>query len=303
MNKQMCNILSHILCYSIVVIHQNFPMKWYFIVFFVVMFLLIVTSYFVFRDKESDSFTTDSSSSHIQASIQFLTKKEFTQILLENKDQYYDTFNQNDLKVRNIKAIQDYTPIINKSTCEGTLKLKSRIQSAITKIEQKMRQMESNSILHGIVIKKWLKLPWKFGFTCDSQYEFGFPHTRNDIIVLNVSDIFSRSDSKLCQLLIHEKTHVYQKRYKADMEKYFQSKGIRIVNRKSKQNKYIPANPDTNSHMYDDFNTNFKYYAKYTKNPTSHHDIQFAKNNPKFEHPLEQNAYDMEEVMQIKYSS
>jgi hypothetical protein len=55
--------------------------------------------------------------------------------------------------------------------------------------------------------------------------------------------------------------------------------------------------------MYDDFNTNFKYYAKYTKNPTSHHDIQFAKNNPKFEHPLEQNAYDMEEVMQIKYSS
>lgn len=293
----LCNILLYIICYSILVVYQTIQMKWYFILFFFVMFLLIIVSYFVFRDKVTDSFRSNSSS----PSVQFLTKKQFTQILLENKDKYYETFNKNDLKVRNIKDIQDYLPIINKSTCEGTSKLKSRIQSAIRKIEQKMRQMESNSILHGIVIRKWRQLPWKIGFTCDSQYEFGFPHTRNDIIVLNVADALSRSDHKLCKLLIHEKTHVYQKRYKHDMEKYFQSKGLRIVDTKTKEKQYIPANPDINSHVYDDLETKFQYYAKYRKNPTTHHDIRFAKNHPKFEHPLEKIAYDMEDVMETKY--
>ena len=228
--------------------------------------------------------------------IHFLSKNQFTQVLIHNKDRYYNTFHKNDLKIRNIKSVKDYEPVIRHSTCNGTKELQQKIIKCVGIIDTKLRQIEDET-KHGIVIKKFLAIPWKFGFTCDRKYENGFPHTRNDVIVVNVTEAFNRTEKKLCELLIHEKTHVYQKQYKAEMDAYFQSKGYRVVDTKTTNKTNIPANPDIDSNIYDDLETKFKFYAKYRKNPRNFRDIVYSKDHAKNEHPLEKIAYDMETIL------
>ena len=228
--------------------------------------------------------------------IQFLSKSHFTKLLIENKDKYYDTFHENDLKVRHVKSVKEYQPIIRNSTCSGTKQLQQKIINCIEIVDTKLRQMEGETKF-GIDISKLLKIPWKIGFTCDRKYENGYPHTRGDVIVVNVTETFNRSEKGLCQLLIHEKTHVYQKQYKSDMDAYFKSKGFRVIDTKTRQKTNLPANPDIDSDIYDDLETKFKFYAKYRKNPSSFRDIVYSNDHAKNEHPLERTAYDMETII------
>jgi len=274
-------------------------MKWYFLLFFFVMFVLILVSYFMFREtietkttQTKETFADDNDNTHIQ----FLSKHQFTKILLENKDNYYNTFHKNDLKIRNVKSVKDYEAVIRNSTCNGTKQLQQKIIRCIRIVENKLRQIEHKT-KHGIVIRKFLEIPWKFGFTCDRKYENGYPHTRSDIIVINVTEAFRRPEKSLCELLIHEKTHVYQKLYKSEMDAYFKSKGYRVVDTKTTDKTNIPANPDIDSNIYDDLETKFKFYAKYRKNPSSFRDITYSNDHAKNEHPLEKIAYAMETIL------
>lgn len=263
-----------------------------FTLLFLIMFANIVLSYFKYRKPlESSSVETFQN-----ATIQFLNKKQFTAFLLKDPDDYYSTLHKNDLKSRHIKSVSEYKKIIPNSTCQGSFAVKQKIQKCIRAIQTKL-ESKQGKVVHGIRIRKILTLPWVIGFICDNKYEFGFPHTRTNVIVLNVSDVIRRSEKELCKLLLHEKVHVYQKKYESEMDAYFERKGFKIVGGKNKETMENPANPDTDSKIYNHLETNVKYYAKYNKNPQGAHDIVFSKNHSKYEHPLEKIAYDMETIL------
>jgi hypothetical protein len=244
---------------------------------------LIIASYFLFREN--------SHSNHVQ----FLSKEELIDILLENQDRYYDTFTNHDLKVRKISDIEEYYSIIRSSACNGTDDLKKKITKCIEKLNGKLRKIEEES-LYGISCKKLMDIPWKIGFTCDRNYENGFPHTRNDVIILNSTDCMNRSETRLCKLVLHEKVHVYQKMYKPEMDKYVLDSGYTILKTKPirDENSLYSANPDVDSIVYGHRETKEEFYAKYRENPKSFQDIQYPNDDPKYEHPFEKIAYDIE---------
>jgi hypothetical protein len=246
---------------------------------------LIIASYFIFREN--------SHSNHVQ----FLSKEELIGILLENQDQYYDTFTKHDLKVRKISDIEEYYSIIRSSACNGTYDLKLKINKCIEIVNSKIRNIE-NETIHGIYMKALIDIPWKIGFTCDRNYENGFPHTRNDVIILNNTDCVNRSETRLCKLLLHEKAHVYQKMYKSEIEQYMIDNGYKILKTKPNNdtNSLYSANPDIDSvlYVYGHRETKEEFYAKYRENPTSFQDIQYSNDDPKYEHPFEKIAYDIE---------
>lgn len=264
-------------------------MKWYFLLFFFIMFILIVASYFLFRDTSETNETID-------PTIRFLNKANTIDLLTADSDGYYNTFNKNDLKVRNLNDKKDYAPIIKHSACNGSQTAKSKIKKAIQTICKKLDSKKLETI-HGIYIYDLLNSPWNIAFVCDKKYEFGFPHTRNEVIVLQISRVLNEDMNGLCKLLVHEKVHVYQKSHKKEMDQYFADNGFQIIGEKKMTDKDKPANPDIDSNIYDHLETKFKYYAKYRKNPTSVKDIVYSHNDAKYEHPLEKIAYDMENIL------
>ena len=260
-------------------------MKWYFVVLFLIMFALIVGSYFLFRDQAAGG-----------SNIRFLSKQDLAQVLIDNKDRYYDSFHQNDLKARHIQSIEEYHPIIQKSSCQGTRALKDRIVQAISSIESQLSK-KGDTTVHGIHLPSLLSTPWTIGFVCDKKYEYGYPHTRYNVIVLQVADCLKRSDKQLAQLLMHEKTHVYQKTHVNEMDDYLRNQGFKIIKQKQQKDIYYPANPDIDENLYEHLATKFKYYAKYRKQPNGGQDIVYPDNQSKNEHPLEEIAYKMEALL------
>jgi len=251
-------------------------MNFYQTLVFVFLGILILLSFFLFRPKSDTNIT-------------FLSKLDLADILVENTDGYYNQFNKNDLKIRNLKTVDEYTGIIRNSCCDAPPLLQDKIVTCITKINAFFQNKTES---WGIDFRRFLALPWNIGFTCDSLYEFGFPHTRQNVIILNVSDSMFRSELRLCRLLIHEKVHVYQKTYPEEMKTYLQSQSF-LATKKDQNDTSIPANPDIDDLVYTKGNQS--YFAKYeTNNPTSFSDIQYSNGKAKYEHPYETMAYELE---------
>ena len=254
-------------------------MNFYQTLVFVFLGILILLSFFLFRPKSDTNIT-------------FLSKQDLADILVENADGYYDQFNKNDLKIRNLKSIDEYADIIQNSCCDAPPQLQDKISACIAKINTSFQNKSESP--WGIHFQRFLALPWNIGFTCDSFYEFGFPHTRNKVIILNVSDSMSRSELRLCRLLIHEKVHVYQKTYPEEMKTYLKTQSF-LATKKDLNDISIPANPDIDDLVYTKGNQS--YYAKYeTQHPTSFADIQYSNGKAKYEHPYETMAYELEQL-------
>ena len=208
--------------------------------------------------------------------IIFLTSKQLELILIENSDNYYNTFNNNDMKVRQINSILEYHEKIKNSVTDNN---DDKIITLINKIDHAFESI-NYPYLDG---KKFNKIPWKIGFVKGTEYENGFPHTRNDIIILPIEYPISAN------VLIHEKIHVYQKLYPDDIKKYLDENNFI----KYKLSDYLGrANPDIDKYLYKkDMDI---YYSRYNDNPNSITDVTYYPiNDSTLEHPYEMMAYNL----------
>lgn len=261
---------------------MNIPIKKLLLIF--IAFLSLGAGiYFYFKSKTIQNTDT----------ITFLDQNELSELLTKDADHYYDTFNKNDLKMRKTKSIDQYKKIISKSCCEGEEETKEKIVNCIEKINKRL-QMRRDENVDGIVIGKWLDIPWRIGFVCDKKYENGLPHTRGDVIILNNKDIVQRNIPKLCKLLIHEKTHVYQKIYKSEFTQSLES-SYETIERKDGQDN-IPANPDVDEYIYKKKENGLVMKTEYKENPKKFRDVIYPNNDEVLEHPNETVAYSMEKL-------
>ena len=222
--------------------------------------------------------------------IIFLKSTETQNILNTDADHYYLSFNKSSLKLRKSKNLAEYLEKISESGSEGDEENKEKIIDCIGRINEKLR----SGIKEGIDISKFLKMDWRIGFTGDSFYENGLPHTRSNVIILNNKDIEKRSITDLCRLLIHEKVHVYQKTYKTEYSKYL-DENFEVTEEKGKQED-IPANPDTDKFIYKSKSTGEIFQGKYREKPKHFRDIAFTDNDHTKEHPNESVAYALEKL-------
>lgn len=229
--------------------------------------------------------------------IIFHRKNNLYAILKEDRDKYFHSFYDTDLKVRNVKNINEYYEILNNSLCEPDNDIINKIKDCIYEIKTKIIDYKNkNNYYAGVNLTKFINLKWKIGLTCNNNYENGLPHTRNDIIILNKNKIIDYNNLRVIKTLIHEQVHVYQKEYPDEMEKYLkESKFIKV--KEIEKNDNIRANPDLDNNIYQDKNYN-TYKAVYNSNPDSIEDVTYYPiNNQSHEHPNEKMAIDFESII------
>jgi hypothetical protein len=224
--------------------------------------------------------------------IEILSAEEMQRVITTDADHYYDKFHAVDFKVRQVKNKHAYLDKISGSGCAADEEVIQKVKDCIETVNAQL-SARRNETIHGIEIDTFLKIPWRIGFICDTKYENGLPHTRGDVIVLNNQDVRRRTVTEVCKLLIHEKSHVYQK--KVNMSGYLKTKYTE-VKQKDYKDETIPANPDTNDTVYKSNETDEVLEGKYRKNPRHFRDVLFTQHDHALEHPFESIAYNMEEV-------
>jgi len=247
------------------------------IIFYIIFISLL---YLIYRIFICETFTQNI----------YLSKTELEKTLINNKDKYYDTFNDNDLRVRNIETIEDYHKII-KSCCLNINNNTSNILNEITQFaDEKIQKIK----ILGFDGKKAANMQWIIGIISGKDYEYGLPHTRNLIIVIPESILNNKKT--LLRVLIHEKIHIYQKMYPEDTNIWIKNNGFIEYKLRTKDDN-IRANPDINNYIYKN-NDNNVLMAIYNELPLSINDVTYYPNNDyKFEHPLELMAYTLEDLI------
>jgi hypothetical protein len=224
--------------------------------------------------------------------IVFLNKNELASFLMNDKDNYYKSFNEKDFIVRNVSTINEYKEKIRNSTSDFSLYQKEKIMFCVEKIDK----MLSNVKYPWFDGKKAVGTIWKFGSMNGSDYENGLPHTRSDVIILPQVALDNYSQQELTKLILHEKIHIYQKVYPNDVENYIQHNDYYKFKKRSEILE-SRANPDLNEWTYND-SSNKTFVALYNPNPTNISDVQFYPNNTSSEeHPFEKMAYEMSETI------
>jgi hypothetical protein len=217
--------------------------------------------------------------------INFLNSNELYDILKYDEDNYYKTFYELDLKTRNINNIKEYINLIKISVCNLNEKEKNKLILCIKNADARLEKI----YFDWFDGKKAKELSWNIGCVKGKYYENGLPHTRGNIIILSKENINEYSEKKLTNTLIHEKVHIYQKKYSEDVQKYLDEHNFKIVKKKD-SNDNIRANPDLNNFIYQDNNNNI-YKAIYKDNPKSIEDIIYSPiNTQSYEHPFENMA-------------
>jgi predicted RND superfamily exporter protein len=260
----------------------------------IIIFILFLLILFIFYNYDTfynnDTFYNYDTFYNNNINNYYLTKEELSNILISNDDNYYETFNDYDYKVRNINNIIDYYKIINNS-CSTIDYNKSKI---LDKIINNINNKLINFKITGFDGEKASKIPWIIGFLNDTGYENGFPHTRNNIIIIPVH-LFNNKSS-LQKILIHEKIHIYQKMYPDDIQLYLNEHGFTRYCLRQNYND-CRANPDLDKWLYKDSNGNIMK-SKYINNPKSINDVIFEPiNNDTCEHPLEYMAYSLADII------
>jgi hypothetical protein len=121
------------------------------------------------------------------------------------------------------------------------------------------------------------------------------PHTRKYIIILPIEKINLKTTKQLCELLCHEKVHVYQKKYKDNINQYLKKNDISILKIREEKD-MVRANPDLDNYIYK--NNNIIYSAKYNSTkPSSIVDIEYNDGTQSSEHPFEKMAIDIENLI------
>ena len=245
-----------------------------------------ITNYII---KYINKYTNKNNIECFENNITFITKEDLLSNLLEDNDNYYKTFYKNDLKARNINNINDYYEKINVSVTDADKDIKEKVILGIS---------HANKFLNNINYdyfdgKECNKLLWKIGFVKNKLYESGLPHTRGDIIILSIEGVKYNTLKKLINTLIHEKIHVYQKKFPEKINIYISFYKFKKIKKREEYDN-IRANPDLDNYIYQD-NDNNTYKAQYNKNVLSVEDIvYYPKNNQMYEHPFEKMAIEIE---------
>jgi hypothetical protein len=265
--------------------------------YIIILIIVIIVLFYFFNLFLKNKITNKNTNKSIENfdnninNIIFLNRDELLELLIDNNDNYYETFYNNDYKTRNIDTIEEYFEYIKSSVDnfdnDSIIKLKQCINNADLIMEK-----ISFKWFDG---KKANKIPWKLGCIKGKLYENGLPHTRSDVIIISKENVKDYNMNKLTKTLIHEKVHIYQKRYPDDMLIYLKENNfIKVKSRENDDN--IRSNPDLDNFIYKDAEDNI-YKATYLDNAVNIEDIKYSPiDHQSYEHPYEKMAIFIEKM-------
>jgi len=232
----------------------------------------------------------------------FLGRKELENILLKNDD-FYATFFPADLEARHVASITDYKDKIRSVVTEFSFLEKIILVVCMFRADQKLKKIREQYFNGEKAISA---IEWRIGCIEGREYEYGLPHTVGTTIIFTKEMMTDYSWGDLIDTLVHEKVHLYQKRYPEDVDRYLSEKGF-VAEKKRSEADRIRANPDINQTVYkrvyggikqnnnnkdDKDDKDKEYRMQYVSRPINITDT-IQKDHRK-EHPFEEMAIDIE---------
>ncbi len=216
-------------------------------------------------------------------SFTFLSKGQTADLLAQDGDGFVRSLSGPDLYARKVSSAEEYLKAASASAGDFTDQERRRIQGLIENFDEKRLPLEK----FGMDATKFEKLPWKFA---KAEYEQGLPHTRGDTIFLS-QEVVDRPDSDLRSTLYHEKVHIYQKAYPADVAPFVRVMGYRVVGSR-KNDPLVRANPDLDDNVYRTMEGRLLGARYKSAKPNAIWDVQ---GDASAEHPFEMIAYSVAE--------
>jgi hypothetical protein len=218
--------------------------------------------------------------------IQYLNKDELANILKKDSDNYYKKMSKLNLELRDIQDFNSYLLSIDKllytiSNTEQVI-INNAIKKADIHLKKASKILKKRKFV-GFDYDKIKSYPWFIGCGTGKKFEFGYPHTRMDIIILNYENIY---DPDLYKTLMHERIHIYQRLNPNNM-KLFLNK-YNFIKIKKYQDDNL-SNPDTDNNLYSIDNKIFE--CKIIKSNDLKLTLDYTNNNHIYEHPYEWFAY------------
>lgn len=210
--------------------------------------------------------------------IQLLNKEKLSKILITDPDNFYKNLTIPNLKLRKITNRKEYLQNIEKYLYTLNKNEECIVLNAICKAQNILFNNFSNTNRYQFDYNKMKNIPWIIGCSKGDGYEFGLPHTRNNIIILNYTNIY---DKDLYKTLIHERVHIYQKLFPENVQQFLQYYNFQIIGGK---NIYHLNNPDTDDNIYYHGDIVFESLIINDK-------VTYPLEEFKFEHPFEFMAY------------
>jgi len=258
---------------------MKYIIKYIFVIIFIFIFFVLIEEYII--KQKIELFQDDS--------IIFLSKEELFTILSQNSDNYYNKFLNNDFIARNIQNIDEYINKIQQSVTDFTDYEKEKIRKCIHLADTKLL----NTNLDWFNGRDTMDIVWKIGLVNGKLYENGLPHTRNDTIIFSRKYINNSCIKNLMKTLIHEKIHVYQKKYPDKINNFLIKYNFTKYKKRTVEDN-TRANPDIDEWIYaNDKNELFK--AVYINNPKTIEDVNYySGSGQSYEHPFEKMAIEIE---------
>ncbi len=149
---------------------------------------------------------------------------------------FFDNMTPNDLSARNVRSREEYKIRYLGGIREFTPAEKTRLTSLISQANSLLSPFEHIS-----------KIPWRL-VKMSRDIENGWSHTLGSIIFLNETSL-EATDSNLLRTLLHEKVHLYQRKYKDETGKFVELTPYRVY---SRRNSFLllANNPDTDDFVY-----------------------------------------------------
>jgi hypothetical protein len=228
----------------------------------------------------------------------FPSKQEIVQNINHHGESFFSSLNKADLKARNSKTVDSYKLQYIDNITEFTTQEKNTIADWISKANKLTRHFHNLS-----------HISWKIAKLCCNT-ENSFPHTIGDTIFLpeTFTDTTLSNVSNKVETLIHEKIHIYQRKFPLfsniliQMYWKYNIYTLKHYLHNSQSETRARSNPDLNNILYTRLNSSSKdkrlhgntlCFQQYTvKSPKSLAQSKLSETcTETFEHPYEQMAY------------
>ena len=220
------------------------------------------------------------------APVTYLTEQQTRHLILTDFDNFGHTLNPANLKASGVESLQECLEKWASSSTAWTTPQKTKIAQAVEEVQIKLRTIPAFSKsfqdqMNGI--------EWNVAATIYPYYLQGLPHTRGDIIFLTDKLVSTYSVAQLADILLHEKTHVWQRKFPEKMQQWMKMHGFELVGPADNLER---RNPDNDGQIYkneSDQQLGVRFTSAYPKDMT---DVVYSEH---LDHPYEQFASQVQE--------
>lgn len=256
------------------------------ITIFILLFVLFVKSSFRIIKKE------------IKEPI-FLSKEQTRNYLKNDRDNFVKSLDKINLIARKSKNYKEYITKISKSSLDFSKEEKDKILKGYLDAFRKLLDCSDEFLnKYGFERENLLKLlenvRIQIALTKNKEYEYGMPHTRENIIFLTTYYLKNNINNslKLSRTFIHEIIHLYQRYFRKYYNKFLKRNRWSIENIKKYSRKRI--NPDLDNNVWKREHT--IYISEFSSDtPESLEDVKNISSND--EHPYEYYAYKISNLL------